>query len=435
MSSQSLEKYVVLVSGAVGICAAFYFMRSRRKGKVFITKNVSIPSKNKYEMSSAASSGVTVSDEGDSPDVSKLRMARIIDHTDSVCSTDSRDEQLNIGFGSDPCWTNKTTRDSKEFKSERRDLLHTGNSKGGKLVVVLVGLPGSGKTYIARKVSRYLRWISYRTRVFSIAKYRLEKVGTKKANFFDPENQSNYQMRVKLMMHAVSEAMKYLNKDGEIAIIDGTNYCRSRRDLIRERVSQEEGFEILWIESVISSGNYSPESIAQEVNLCCMSNADEERLKSAARNNKSSPDYMDKEDFNKRMNYYKKQYETLADDEGSYIRTHDSGKTLNLHLINGYLRTKIASFVMNLTAIHATNRPIYMTRAGETQFIKKGLIGGDSELTASGIEFAKALGDFLQFDDTDFVSSSSSSKPSPKNNSPSDSTVQFDFDSFGYVNA
>ena len=81
--------------------------------------------------------------------------------------------------------------------------------------------------------------------MFSIAKYRLEKVGTKKANFFDPENQSNYQMRVKLMMHAVSEAMKYLNKDGEIAIIDGTNYCRSRRDLIRERVSQEEGFDLL----------------------------------------------------------------------------------------------------------------------------------------------------------------------------------------------
>lgn len=168
---------------------------------------------------------------------------------------DNSDEQLNIGFGSDPCWTKKKNTRASEVKDcERKDILHTGSSKGGKLVVVLVGLPGSGKTYIARKVSRYLRWISYRTRVFSLAKYRLEKVGSKQASFFDPDNQINYQMRVKLMMHAVAEAMKYLNRDGEIAIIDGTNYCRSRRDLIRERVSQEEGFEILWIESVISSG-------------------------------------------------------------------------------------------------------------------------------------------------------------------------------------
>jgi signal recognition particle GTPase len=57
----------------------------------------------------------------------------------------------------------------------KTDLLHTG-SKGGKLLVVTVGLPGRGKTYIARKVSRYLRWISYRTRVFSLAKYRCAKL-------------------------------------------------------------------------------------------------------------------------------------------------------------------------------------------------------------------------------------------------------------------
>jgi predicted kinase len=274
MSTHSLEKYVVLVSGVVGICTAFYFMRSRRKGKIFITKNVSIP-KNNYEVnSSTCGSEFSEKEKGSSSDSKNSRLQR----PDSLNSNeekmvDNSDEQLNIGFGSDPCWTNKKTRDSKVKEGggescERQDILNTGSSKGGKLVVVLVGLPGSGKTYIARKVSRYLRWISYRTRVFSLAKYRLEKVGSKQASFFDPDNQLNYQMRVKLMMLAVSEAMQYLNRDGEIAISDGTNYCRSRRDLIRERVSREEGFEILWIESVISSGGLSLELVVSYVCVC-----------------------------------------------------------------------------------------------------------------------------------------------------------------------
>ena len=42
--------------------------------------------------------------------------------------------------------------------------VHVGHIKGGKLLIVMMGLPGRGKTYIARKVARYLRWISYRTR-------------------------------------------------------------------------------------------------------------------------------------------------------------------------------------------------------------------------------------------------------------------------------
>jgi hypothetical protein len=49
---------------------------------------------------------------------------------------------------------------------------------------------------MARKISRFLRWISYRTRVYSLAKYRLEKYGAMNADFFDPENEKNSQTRV-----------------------------------------------------------------------------------------------------------------------------------------------------------------------------------------------------------------------------------------------
>ena len=41
------------------------------------------------------------------------------------------------------------------------------------------------------------------------------------------------------MMSALEDAMRYLRRDGEIAIIDGANTSMYRRDLIRERVAKE----------------------------------------------------------------------------------------------------------------------------------------------------------------------------------------------------
>ena len=39
-------------------------------------------------------------------------------------------------------------------------------------VIVMVGLPARGKTYISRKLSRYLNWIGVNTRVFNLGEYR-----------------------------------------------------------------------------------------------------------------------------------------------------------------------------------------------------------------------------------------------------------------------
>ena len=127
----------------------------------------------------------------------------------------------------------------------KTDLLHTGHLRGGKLVICTVGLPGRGKTYMAKKVARYLRWIKYRTRVFSLAKYRLDKMGNKSSEFFNPTNNTFYEQRFESMKLALADAMSYLNHRGEIAIIDGTNVSRDRRDYIRECLSKQDGFEVL----------------------------------------------------------------------------------------------------------------------------------------------------------------------------------------------
>jgi hypothetical protein len=73
------------------------------------------------------------------------------------------------------------------------------------------------------------------------------------------------------------------------------------------------------------------------------------------------------------MEHYRKHYETLQDTEGSYIKRYDSGDRIHMHGIHGFVRTKISSFVMN---IHTAPRTIYLVRSGETEHIRKGMIGG-----------------------------------------------------------
>ena len=39
-------------------------------------------------------------------------------------------------------------------------------------VICMVGLPARGKTYIAKKLARYLNWIGITTKVFNVGEYR-----------------------------------------------------------------------------------------------------------------------------------------------------------------------------------------------------------------------------------------------------------------------
>jgi signal recognition particle GTPase len=38
----------------------------------------------------------------------------------------------------------------------------------------MVGLPARGKTYISKKLCRYLNWIGLKTKVFNVGEYRRE---------------------------------------------------------------------------------------------------------------------------------------------------------------------------------------------------------------------------------------------------------------------
>jgi 6-phosphofructo-2-kinase len=57
------------------------------------------------------------------------------------------------------------SRVSPDGKIAQRDV-------GAKLVVVMVGLPARGKSYITKKIQRYLSWQQHETRIFNVGNRR-----------------------------------------------------------------------------------------------------------------------------------------------------------------------------------------------------------------------------------------------------------------------
>jgi len=249
----------------------------------------------------------------------------------------------------------------------------------------MVGLPARGKTYISRKLSRYLTWTGYNCQVFNIGSYRRKLFGAEKSNeFFDPYNAQGVEQRRQCAVAALEDMVKYFISGGHAAVYDGTNSTSKRRNMIMEYL-QSEGekngmnIEVVWIESICND-----EEIVQ-------ANVKETKL--------TSPDYIGlsaitaEEDFMQRIKQYEKSYETLPTEaDYPYVKIVDVGRQVTTNRIYGYLMGKITHFLMNL---RPNKCPIYITRHGESQHNLRGLIGGDSELSANGRAYGQALATFL----------------------------------------
>ena len=111
-----------------------------------------------------------------------------------------------------------------------------------KLAFVMVGLPARGKTFIARKIARYLSWLGYRTQVFNVGSYRRARLGShQRHSFFDPGNAAGQQARRDVAMTALDDMLGFLDEGGDIAIYDATNSTRERRGLVAARCAAAAG--------------------------------------------------------------------------------------------------------------------------------------------------------------------------------------------------
>ncbi|CAO3668877.1 unnamed protein product [Umbelopsis vinacea] len=261
-----------------------------------------------------------------------------------------------------------------------------------KLVVVMVGLPARGKSYIVKKLRRYLNWLQYETKIFNvgnrrrISAERSEKSSGKaqdqSASFFDPNNIGGKALRDELALETLEELIDWLKKGGRVAIHDATNSTRDRRAKIIDRLQREPAIKVLLLESVCT------DKLVLERNM---------RLKL------SGPDYKDKDpvlalqDFKTRVENYETAYEPVGDWEEErdvqYCKLINVGKKVIAYNISGYLSGQAVFYLMNF---NLAERQIFLTRHGESTDNIDERIGGDAELSERGKKFGRALSRFIK---------------------------------------
>ncbi|MBI5610535.1 MAG: histidine phosphatase family protein [Deltaproteobacteria bacterium] len=248
-----------------------------------------------------------------------------------------------------------------------------------RLVLVLVGLPARGKTFIGRKLARYLNWLGFSARVFNIGDYRRQRLGTHhRHDFFDPSNVEGNRPRNELAALALDDLMKWMATGGQVGIYDATNTTHLRRQQLHERCT-EAGLDVVFVESVCED----PAIVEANIRETKLTSPDYEG---------NDPDEAAR-DFRARIDHYTRAYEPLSEDDFSYIKLIDVGRVIVMHAIHGYVPGKLVNFLMNL---HLVRRPIWLTRHGESQFNVHGRIGGDSSLTPQGKAYAAALAHFVR---------------------------------------
>lgn len=265
---------------------------------------------------------------------------------------------------------------------------------GEKIVVAMVGLPARGKSYLSNKLMRYLHWREYEVRVFNVGQLRRARArevfgqtnsSTHTASFFDSLNVEAKKKRDVLAHECLEQLIAWLKTGGNVGIHDATNTTKARRKQIADRVAQEPGMRLFFLESTCTDPKLIEENVEVKVRG-------------------TDPDYAHltreqaKEDFLRRIKHYEAVYEPLDADgtesHYTYCKIIDVGRSATMNLISSYLESQIAFYLLNL---HIAPRNIFISRHGESQYNVEGKIGGDSDLSERGWAYARALPQLIQY--------------------------------------
>ncbi|KAF9976663.1 Fructose-2,6-bisphosphatase [Actinomortierella ambigua] len=218
-------------------------------------------------------------------------------------------------------------------------------------------------------------WLGIQTKVFNVGNYRRKLHGAQQPHdFFDPANAAGERSRREAAVEALNDMISWFeNERGVVALYDATNSTRARREMLLAACAEHD-IQVLFIESICQDESLILHNI-MDVKL-------------------SSPDYKDMdpekaaEDFRARIVHYEDAYETITEDHLTFIKLINVGSQVIISHIKGYLQSRIVYYLMNL---HIAPRNIFFSRHGESLYNVMGKLGGDSELSARGKQYARAL--------------------------------------------
>lgn len=247
-----------------------------------------------------------------------------------------------------------------------------------KLIIIMCGLPGTGKTHIANRIARYLSFfLAVETKICNVGDYRRQLFGANlPAEFFDHTKEEFMAKRLQACDCALADLITFMQQDGvRVGILDSTNSTQTRRRHMLDKLKSLE-CKVIVLEVICDK----EELLAHNIRTIHMNPFDYKDV---------DPDAAMK-DYNKRRENYMNVYETANERDKSYIKIINN-QTYVVHNVRGYLPQKVVQFVMNL---HTLPRVFYLSRHGQSEYNLSGKIGGDSGLTEAGREYARRLADF-----------------------------------------
>ncbi|CAG9773856.1 unnamed protein product [Ceutorhynchus assimilis] len=255
------------------------------------------------------------------------------------------------------------------------------------LLVAMVGLPGRGKSLLAKRLCRYLNYTGDNSKVYDISEYRRKHMKQYATHeMFRADNLPAWRIRQQSFREALEEACDWLATRGhQVAVLDGPNVSRAQRQEIYDLAYSQLGFRVMFIECVCE------DPVLLERNF-------KEILQYSA-------DYRDMateqalKDLTLKMAHYKAQYESptlgsLWELPCPMVKLLDGGEGgVIAHGVTGVREGKILAYISTPKPYQQT---LYFSRHGESEFNVIGRIGGDAPLSPRGRMYSKSLARHVQ---------------------------------------
>ncbi|KAJ5937179.1 Bifunctional 6-phosphofructo-2-kinase/fructose-2 6-bisphosphate 2-phosphatase [Penicillium verhagenii] len=316
---------------------------------------------------------------------------------------------------------------------------------GAKLVIVMVGLPARGKSYITKKLARYLNWLQHDTHIFNVGARRRVAAGkdlidsvrrlsvsvgknnqgessppeesplpppvvpTKilvNGNDAEPFHSTNGGSMVPpidlgpgplIPDEAVAESSEPMDQTASFFDPQNANAVKLRERVALDTLDElldyilDEGGSVGILDATNSTMerrkavvDHIRKRAGPELNILFLESScvDQTLLEANMRLKLSGPDYKGQDPE-----------KALADFKSVWLsmRSHISPWVV-AHQTHGFLSSQVVYYLLNF---NLSPRQIWITRHGESLDDQAGRIGGDSGLSENGKRYAKAMARFI----------------------------------------